>query len=64
MLNKFKVNNFRGFMNDICFDFSAKAYSFNQHIVRNGLINKAIVYGKNGIGKSNLGEAIFDILHT
>ena len=63
MLSKFTVNNFRGFMDEICFDFGAKAYSFNQQIVRNGLVNKAIVYGKNGIGKSNLGEAIFDIIY-
>lgn len=63
MLSKFTVNNFRGFADEISFDFTSKAYSFNQHIVKNGLVNKAIVYGKNGIGKSNLGEAIFDIIY-
>ena len=63
MLKKFSVKNFRGFIDEICFDFTAKAYEFNQQIIKNGLVNKAIVYGKNGIGKSNIGEAIFDIIY-
>ena len=37
-------------------------YEFNKESIKNGVINHAIVYGKNGVGKSNLGLAIFDIV--
>ena len=62
MLKRITVKNFRGFIDEICFDLSSKSYGFNQQIVKNGIVNKALIYGKNGIGKSNIGEAIFDII--
>ena len=44
-------------------DFSdVRDYKFNTHCVSDGLISKAIIYGKNSIGKSNFGLALFDIV--
>lgn len=62
MLKEFSVRNFRGFKNTIKFNLTSKDYEFNPNIIKNGIVNKAIVYGKNGVGKSNLGKAIFDII--
>ena len=62
MLERFKVENFKGFEHWLVMDFTARDYKFNELLQRNGLVNKAIVYGKNGIGKSNLGIAIFDVV--
>jgi len=62
MLKKFEVENFKGFKNKLVFDLTAREYEFNKSIVKNGIVNKAIIYGKNGIGKSNLGIALFDII--
>ena len=62
MLKKFEVKNFKGFKDNLVFDLSAREYAFNKNLVNNGIVNKAIVYGKNGIGKSNLGIALFDII--
>lgn len=65
MLTKFEVENFRNFAGRYVLDFSSpKNYSFNEEAVspEDKCITKAIIYGKNGSGKSNLGLAIFDIV--
>lgn len=62
MLKKFIVENFKGFKEPLVFDLTAREYAFNRNLAINGIVNKAIVYGKNGIGKSCLGIAIFDIV--
>ena len=62
MLKRFEVENFKGFENNIVLDLSAREYAFNKNLVVNDVVNKAIVYGKNGVGKSSLGIAIFDIV--
>ena len=62
MLKRFEVENFKGFKDTLVFDLSAHDYAFNPGIVKNGIVNKAIIYGKNGIGKSSLGIALFDIV--
>lgn len=62
MLKKFAVQNFMGFTNKLELDLSkVYDYDFNQNYIKNKLVNKALIYGKNGVGKSNLGLAIFDI---
>lgn len=63
MLKEFSVTNFRGFKKTVTFDLSAQDYEFNSNIVKNNIVNKAIIYGKNGVGKTNLGRAIFDIIY-
>ena len=62
MLKKFEVENFKGFDKKITFDLTAREYNYNASLVKNGIVNKAIVYGKNGIGKSSLGIGLFDII--
>lgn len=62
MLKLFEVDNFRGFDSPVVLDLRAGAYGFNEGIVKNGLVKNAIVYGQNGIGKSALGLALFDVL--
>jgi hypothetical protein len=62
MFKYFSVRNYKGFKDVIEFNFSDyKDYQFNINAIRNKLINKAVIYGKNGSGKSNFGLAIFDI---
>ena len=62
MLKRFEVENFKGFQNKLIFDLEAREYPFNESLVVNGIVNKALIYGKNGIGKSTLGIALFDIV--
>jgi hypothetical protein len=37
-------------------------YQFNEECVKNGVLNKAIIYGKNGVGKSILRFGAVDIV--
>ena len=63
MLARFFVKNFKSFCNRLSFDLTnVKNYEFNSFAIKNGIVNKAIIYGYNGSGKSNLGLAIFDIV--
>ncbi len=63
MLKKFEVTNFKSFKDKLIFNLGAcGGYEYNKEIVVNGISQKAIVYGRNGSGKSNLGFAIFDIV--
>ncbi|CAI3159389.1 hypothetical protein MWMV17_MWMV17_03206 [Acinetobacter calcoaceticus] len=62
MLTKFTVHNFRKFENQIVFDFKAANYEFNIECVKNQHIKTALIYGKNGTGKTNLAWAMYDIV--
>lgn len=63
MLKLFEVSGFKNFKDPVILDFSdIRDYKFNTHCVTNGLIGKAIIYGRNAIGKSNFGLALFDIV--
>ncbi|MFN3754528.1 AAA family ATPase [Flavobacterium sp.] len=63
MLTKFSVDNFKSFNDKFVFDLqNTNGYNFNKESVIEGTVENAIVYGKNGVGKSNLGLAIFDII--
>ena len=65
MLRFFSVRNFRQFREELVFDFTnTRDYQFNPMCVKDGLINKAIIYGKNAVGKTNLMEAMLDIYIT
>ena len=62
MIKKFSVKNFKNFKEKLVLDFSkVRDYEFNSHLIKNGLINKMLIYGPNNSGKSNLGAAIMDI---
>lgn len=57
------MSNFKSFKEDFELDFTdVRGYEFNKDSVRNGVVNHAIIYGHNGVGKSNLALAIFDII--
>lgn len=63
MLKYFSVRGFKNFSKEIVLDFSnVHDYKFNSECISNGLVGKSIVYGKNSVGKTNLGLAIFDIV--
>jgi AAA15 family ATPase/GTPase len=63
MICKFAVRNFKGFRDWVDIDFSdIKNYEFNPECILNGVVNKAIIYGYNGVGKSNLALAMFDVV--
>ena len=63
MLKLFEVTGFKNFENTIHLDFSdIRDYKFNDFCIVDGLLSKLIVYGKNSVGKSNLGLALFDIV--
>lgn len=51
-----------GFPEPIVWDLSnPRDYSFNTHLIKNGVIKNGIIYGENGSGKTSLGRAVFDI---
>lgn len=63
MLRKFRVSNFKNFEKDFELDLTkVNGYNFNSNCIKNNIINNAIIYGHNGVGKTNLALAIFDII--
>lgn len=64
MLKYFEVEGYRNFKNKLCLNLSDVAgYQFNQDcITPTGVIGKALIYGRNATGKTNLGKAIMDIV--
>ena len=63
MLKLFEVSGFKNFKDTITLDFSdVRDYKFNSQCIIDHLIGKAIIYGKNSIGKTNLGLALFDLV--
>ncbi len=63
MLKKFSVKGFKSFPDMLTLDLESKNnYEYNPEVIKDGLVNKGIIYGFNGCGKSNLGLAIFDII--
>jgi AAA15 family ATPase/GTPase len=65
MLRKFKVSNFKSFDKDFELDLTdTKGYEFNKNCIKDGVVNNALIYGPNGVGKSNLAMAIFDIIQN
>jgi hypothetical protein len=63
VITYFSVSNFKSFNSEFSFDFkNTHGYNFNKESIKNNIVNNALVYGHNGVGKSNLGIAIFDII--
>lgn len=63
MLKLFEVRGFKNFKDTVSLNFAdIRDYQFNTACITNGLIGKMIVYGRNSIGKTNLGLAMFDIV--
>lgn len=62
MLRRFTVKNFKCFNQEFVLDLSqTKNYEFNHECVEDGIVSKAMIYGPNGCGKSNLGLAILEL---
>ena len=63
MLKRFSVEGFKNFENKITIDFSdIRDYKFHPECVADGLLSAAVIYGKNAVGKSNFGLALFDVV--
>ena len=63
MLKKFSVTNFKNFQEKVTFDLGkTNNYQFNTECISNKIVNKAIIYGKNASGKTNLILGITDII--
>ena len=63
MLTKFEVKNYKNFKDKIVVDLrNTSGYKFNSECVQKGVISKAIIYGRNATGKTNLGKAMIDIV--
>lgn len=61
MLLRFCVEGYRSFSNRLVFDLSkTRDYRFNSAAILDGVVKDALVYGRNGSGKTNLGMAIMD----
>lgn len=65
MLKKFTLRNYKNFKNEISIDFENIAgYQFNMDCLYEGTIGKMLIYGRNATGKTNLGNALLDIVAT
>ena len=63
MIKLFEVAGFKNFKDILTVDFSdVHDYQFHSECITDGLVGKMIVYGKNSVGKSNLGLAMFDLI--
>lgn len=63
MLKRFTVKNFKNFGETTTLELGKPSnYEFNSEIIKDGCVTKAIVFGENGSGKSNLALALFDII--
>lgn len=63
MLSEFEVTNFKNFKEPFKLSFNkTKYYTFNPECIENGTVKKALIYGYNACGKSNLGLAVLDIV--
>lgn len=62
VLKKFELENYKIFEEKISIDFSnIREYKFNEECIVNQIVSKAILYGKNAVGKTSLGYALMDI---
>lgn len=63
-LKKFSVDNYRNFSHKFEIDFSdVRDYTFSRQCISGKYIKDAIIYGKNAVGKTNFGFALFDITY-
>ena len=63
MLTRFSVKNYMGFPDAVTWDLShPRDYTFNAHLIKDGVVKNGIIYGINGSGKTSLGRAVFDIV--
>lgn len=62
MLKKIEIENYRAYKNTFVFDLSqTKSYGFNKELIKNNIVNNALIFGYNGTGKSTLLLAIMEL---
>lgn len=65
MLIRFWVRNYRRFGDRVELDFTDKKnYRFGKECVRGDLLEKVVIIGNNGAGKTSFGYALVDIVST
>lgn len=65
MLVRFEATNYKNFKDPVMIDFGdVGGYQFNADCITGDIISKMLIYGKNGTGKTNLGNALMDIVRT
>lgn len=65
MLKRFELRNYKNFKDPISINFQDVAgYQFSTDCIADGLISKMLIYGRNATGKTNLGNAMMDIVTT
>lgn len=65
MLRKFAVENSRNFNKKIEIDFTDSGrYQYQSDCLKDGLLSKVLLYGRNGTGKTNFGKSLVDIVST
>ena len=65
MLAKFSVSNFKNFKEPIEFTLDQPGkFKYNSECISDGIVGKAILYGKNATGKSNLGHGAGILGHS
>ncbi len=65
ILLRFSVSGYRGFRDPIDIDFTDKKnYQFGKECVRGEVLDKIVIVGGNGVGKTNFGYALVDIITT
>ena len=63
-LKRFEVENYKNFKSKFILDFSdIRDYKFSTNCIGDGMVKDAIIYGKNAVGKTNFGMAMFDITY-
>lgn len=63
MIKEFSVEGFKNFRDKFTINFSdVRDYRFNSECVVDGLLNTVVIYGKNAVGKTNFGLALFDVV--
>ena len=64
LLKKFAVKNYKNFKEEFVLDLGdVRDYKFNKDSIKNNVVKTGIIYGKNSVGKTNFGYAMFDIVY-
>lgn len=64
LLKKFAVKNYKNFKGEFTLDLGdVRDYKFNKASIKNNVVKTGIIYGKNSVGKTNFGYAMFDIVY-
>ena len=65
MILRFSVEGYRGFAERLTFDLTkTRDYTYNTKAINRHVVKNALVYGRNGVGKTNLGKAMLDARHN